>query len=282
MPKSLMKMAVTALALATAAPVFAQEMAIDRVVATVNGTEITLGHMLLVRAALPEQYQQLPNEALWDGILEQLVQQEVLAQSPEAEETKRYMLAIQNERRALLASEVISTTAADAATEEAIQRAYNAEYASADEGKEFNASHILSETEAESQAIYNEVSGGADFSETARTKSTGPSGANGGSLGWFSAGMMVEDFQKAVEAMQPGDISGPIKTQFGWHVIKLNEIRVKEAPKLEDVREQLLAQIQQDAVQARIDQLVSMAEITRVGSAVADTSLLSQFELLEK
>jgi peptidyl-prolyl cis-trans isomerase C len=177
---------------------------------------------------------------------------------------------------------VISTTAADAATEEAIQRAYNAEYASADEGKEFNASHILSETEAESQAIYNEVSGGADFSETARTKSTGPSGANGGSLGWFSAGMMVEDFQKAVEAMQPGDISGPIKTQFGWHVIKLNEIRVKEAPKLEDVREQLLAQIQQDAVQARIDQLVSMAEITRVGSAVADTSLLSQFELLEK
>jgi peptidyl-prolyl cis-trans isomerase C len=94
--------------------------------------------------------------------------------------------------------------------------------------------------------------------------------------------MMVEPFQKAVEALQAGEISGPVKTQFGWHVIKLNESRIKEAPTLEQVRAQLEAQLQQDAVQTRIDELVRTGQITRVTASEIDPSILSNIDLLEQ
>ena len=74
----------------------------------------------------------------------------------------------------------------------------------------------------EAKAIVEELKGGADFAATAREKSTGPSGPGGGSLGWFGAGAMVPEFETAVAAMEAGDISDPVQTQFGWHVIKLN------------------------------------------------------------
>jgi peptidyl-prolyl cis-trans isomerase C len=282
MPKSLMKSAIAAIAITFALPALAQDNPLDRVVATVNGTEITLGHMLMARASLPEQYQQLPDAALWDGIVEQLVQQEALAQTPQAEETKRMQLALDNERRSLLAAEAVAAIAKSAVTDEAVQAAYDAEYQSGEQGREYNASHILVETEEAATAIVAELTAGADFEETAKEKSTGPTGPNGGSLGWFSAGMMVEPFQKAVEALQAGEISGPVKTQFGWHVIKLNESRIKEAPTLEQVRAQLEAQLQQDAVQTRIDELVRTGQITRVTASEIDPSILSNIDLLEQ
>ncbi|MCT4559070.1 MAG: peptidylprolyl isomerase [Pelagimonas sp.] len=277
-----MKSAIAAIAITFALPALAQDNPLDRVVATVNGTEITLGHMLMARASLPEQYQQLPDAALWDGIVEQLVQQEALAQTPQAEETKRMQLALDNERRSLLAAEAVAAIAKSAVTDEAVQAAYDAEYQSGEQGREYNASHILVETEEAATAIVAELTAGADFEETAKEKSTGPTGPNGGSLGWFSAGMMVEPFQKAVEALQAGEISGPVKTQFGWHVIKLNESRIKEAPTLEQVRAQLEAQLQQDAVQTRIDELVRTGQITRVTASEIDPSILSNIDLLEQ
>ena len=282
MLKTLIKPAVAALALSAALPAVAEEITADTVVATVNGTEITLGNMLAVRATLPQQYQQLPNDALWEGILDQIIQQEALAQSKEAEETRRVRVSLENERRSLLAAEAITKIAERATTEDAIQAAYDAQYANAEMGREFNASHILLETEEEANEVLAEVKGGADFAETARNRSTGPSGPNGGALGWFSAGMMVQPFQTAVEALNVGDVTGPVQTQFGWHVIKLNETRVKEAPALEEVRGELVQKVQQDAVQAHIQSLVSKAEVTRTGMAEIDTDSLSQIELLEE
>ncbi|WP_121631148.1 peptidylprolyl isomerase [Tropicibacter alexandrii] len=282
MLKTLIKPAFAALALTVAAPAVAEEVTADTVVATVNGTEITLGNMLAVRAGLPQQYQQLPNDALWEGILDQIIQQEALAQSKEAVETRRVRVSLENERRSLMAAEAITKIAERATTDNAIQAAYDAEYANAEMGKEFNASHILVETEEEAAEILAEVKGGADFAETARARSTGPSGPNGGSLGWFSAGMMVQPFQTAVESLNVGDVTGPVQTQFGWHVIKLNETRVKEAPALEEVRAELVQKVQQDAVQDHIQSLVGKAEVTRKGMAEIDTSVLSQVELLEE
>ena len=285
MRKTLTTLSAAALAVTMAMPAQAQdqaeEMELDTVVATVNGEDITLGHMLMVRTTLPEQYQQLGDDVLWDGILDQLVRQAALAQDENAVETKRVTLAIDNERRALLAGEVVKAIAEDAVTDEAVQAAYDADYTGEDMGKEFNASHILVETEEEAQALVEELNGGADFAELAREKSTGPSGPNGGELGWFSAGMMVKPFEDAVKGMEPGAVSDPVQTQFGWHVIKLNESRAKEAPALDEVRGEIEMSLQQQAVEKYIDETLASAEVTRMDKSEADVSALSNMQLLE-
>jgi parvulin-like peptidyl-prolyl isomerase len=153
--------------------------------------------MIVLRAQLPEQYQQLPPEVLFDGVLEQLINQEILAQQDEAV-ARAIELRLDNERRALQANEVITDFAATAVTEEAIQAAYDEAVAGAEAEQEFNAAHILVETEDEALALIEELNGGADFAALAQEHSTGPSGPNGGSLGWFGLGMMVPPFEAAV------------------------------------------------------------------------------------
>lgn len=276
------KMSAGAFALMLALPVQAQDtLTADSVVATVNGTEITLGHMLMVRASLPDQYQQLPDDVLWDGIMDQIVQQTVLSQQDSGEETRRIKLALENERRALLAAQVIEGIVGDAITDEAVQAMYDENYLQGEQSEEYNASHILVETEEEAAAIVEELNGGADFAEVARAKSTGPSGPNGGQLGWFGAGMMVPEFQTAVEELEVGEISGPVQTQFGWHVIILNEKRTKEAPALEAVRGEIENQLSQQAVTQKIDELTDAATVTRTAKEEVDTSVLSNIGLLE-
>ncbi|MGR3494768.1 peptidylprolyl isomerase [Citreimonas sp.] len=282
MSKMTLRLAAAALAVSLAAPGHAQdEPTADTVVATVNGQDVTLGQMIMIRASLPDEYQQLPPDVLWQGILDQIVQQEVLAQTDMATETRRVRTALQNERRSLLASEVIGQIAEGAVTDEAVREAYEAQFAEAAQGSEYNASHILVESEEEAQAIAEEVRGGADFATAARERSTGPSGPNGGSLGWFGPGMMVEPFQQAVEQLEPGEISDPVQTQFGWHVIKLNETRTAEAPELDEVRGQIESELQQQAVQEFIDARVAEAEITRTAPGEIDTSTLSDLDLLQ-
>ena len=282
MPKHLLKLSTIALLCTTALPVQALDApTADTVVATVDGTESTLGHMIMVRAGLPEQYQQVPAEVLFDGILEQLVQQAALAQSEGAEESRRVKIALDNERRTLLASEAIEQVATAAVSEEALQSAYDAKYASAELGQEYNASHILVATEEEAAAIAEELDGGADFAELAREKSTGPSGPNGGELGWFSAGMMVAPFQEAVETLEAGTISGPVQTDFGWHVIKLNETRALAAPELDAVRDELTGEVQRAAVEAKITELVEASEVEKVSKEEIDVNALNDLSLLE-
>ncbi len=277
------KLSASAFALMLALPVQAQDtLSADSVVATINGTEITLGHMLMIRASLPDQYQQLPDEVLWDGILDQIVQQTVLSQQDSGEESRRVQLALENERRALMAAQVIEDIVDDAVTDEAVQALYEETYLQGEPTEEFNASHILVATQEEAAAIAEDVRGGADFATVAQEKSTGPSGPNGGQLGWFGPGMMVPEFQTAVEGMEIGAISDPVQTQFGWHVIKLNEKRVQAAPELASVREELEATLSQDAVSQRIDELTASADVTRTAKEEVDTSVLSNLGLLEE
>ena len=257
------------------------EVDIDTVVATVNGTDITVGHMLAARAILPEQYQQLPDEVLFTGLLDQLVQQTALAQSVEGELPKRIEIQIENERRSLTAGEKIDEIMAQPVDDAAIQAAYDAQYSDAEPEQEYNASHILVETEEEAKAIQEEIEGGADFETVAREKSTGPSGPSGGSLGWFGPGMMVPEFETAVAGMEAGAVSDPVQTQFGWHVIKLNEVRTKDAPALEDVRDELELQVRQTRAQEEIEELAAAADVDRSGAEGIDPSVLQRSELLE-
>jgi peptidyl-prolyl cis-trans isomerase C len=265
-----------------ALPLAAQEEpSLETVVATVNGTEITLGHLIVARASLPEQYQQLPDEVLFTGLLDQLVQQTALADSFDGTLPPRVTLSLENETRSLTAGEVIEGVMAEPVDEAALQAAYEEQYTNAEAETEYNASHILVETQEEAQAIREELEGGADFAALARDKSTGPSGPGGGSLGWFGAGMMVPTFEQAVMALEPGAVSDPVETQFGWHVIKLNETRQSEAPTLDEVREELETQIRQTKVQEAIEGVTAEADVDRSGAEGIDPSVLRNLDWLE-
>ena len=280
MSKFTMFLASAASVVTLAAPVLAQDTTADTVVATINGTDITVGHMIITRAQLPQQYQQFPPDVLFSGILDQLIQQTLLSQSLK-NETDRMMLSLENERRSLRAGEVITNLTGNAVTEEAIQAAYDARFSGAEPETEYNASHILVETLEEAVAVQAEIEAGADFAEVAAEKSTGPSGPNGGQLGWFGPGMMVAPFEAAVVEMEVGTLSGPVETQFGFHIITLNETRVKEAPAIETLRPELEAELQQSAIEDKITELREAAEITQVDEGSIDPTLLTNPGLLE-
>lgn len=267
------------LAAGLAQPVAAQEeVSPETVVATVNGTEITLGHMLVLRSRLPAQYQQLDDQVLYDAILDQLIQQTVLGETA-GELSQINQLILANEERALLAGQIVAEAAEAALTDEAIQAAYAATYADAGGDTEYNAAHILVETEEEAAALVADLADGAEFGALAREHSTGPSGPNGGDLGWFSEGMMVPPFEEAVLALEVGEVSEPVETQFGWHVIVLNDTRQTTAPELEAVRGEIEMQVQQDAVQALVDSLTAEADVVRPDEPL-DPAVLSDMSLL--
>ena len=263
------------------APSFAQE-SVDptAVVARVNGQEITLGHIIVTFAALPQQYQQIPAETLYPNILEQLIQQSALAQSFGADDPLYVQLSIENEHRALRAAEEIDLLLKSNLTEADIQAAYDAEYSEGFGGDEFNASHILLDTEEEAKAVKTMLDGGSDFAALAAEKSTGPSGPNGGSLGWFGLGAMVPEFEASVTSLEPGQVSEPIQTQFGWHIVKLNEQRKKTAPLLDEVREEIANRLQSELLENHVAELTSAAEIERPEIEGLDMNVIKDMNLI--
>jgi peptidyl-prolyl cis-trans isomerase C len=251
----------------------------NSVVATVNGSEITLGQMIMARTTLPQQYLSLPDDVLFSGILDQLIQQSVLAQTV-SDTPKQVEIALENERRALLAAAVVDDIVSSAVTDEALQKAYDETFASAEPAREWNASHILVETEGEAIALIDRIKAGEEFAALAQEASSDSSAANGGELGWFQSGMMVPDFEAAVVALEAGEVSAPVQTQFGWHVVKLNETRLSEVPTLDQVREELRPQVERAAVQARLDELTAAAAVERPGAEL-DPALIKNLDLLE-
>lgn len=283
-PKTLLAGAALCLALAT--PGLAQddtapaEVTADTVVATVDGVDITIGHMIAMRETLSDQNKGLPDEVLFEGLLERLIQQRAVSQSVD-EPGKATELAIENEESALIASGKVAEIAASIEVTDAdLQAAYDEKYADYEPVKEFNASHILVETEEEALALIEELEGGADFAELAKAKSTGPSGPNGGTLGWFGPGMMVKPFEDAVVTMEPGDVSEPVETQFGWHVVKLNETRLPEAPALDEVRGTLESELWEAKLREEIAAIVDGAEIERPDVSDIDPAVLKDMSLI--
>ncbi|AFO89241.1 peptidylprolyl isomerase [Phaeobacter inhibens] len=281
MRKGLTYLSGLALTVALTLPISAAaEPHANTVVATVNGEEITIGHMIIARATLPQQYQQLPDDVLYDAILDQLIQQTSLKQELNGEVPKYVVLSLENEARSLLAADVIEKVMENAASDEDLRTAYDEKYTDGTGGDEFNASHILVETEEDAADIRAELDAGADFATLARERSTGPSGPNGGELGWFSKGRMVPEFEEAVLVMGAGDVSDPVQTQFGWHVIKLNDRRTSAAPTFDEVREELATQMRQEAVEDRVLSLTTAATIERPEIEDLDPAILKNLDLV--
>jgi peptidyl-prolyl cis-trans isomerase C len=253
------------------------------VLATVNGTEITLGHVIALREQLPPQYQSLPDETLFGGLLDQLVDQELLAEqqsaSPESDPLT-VKLQLENDRRGALAGIAAQAAVEGAVDDAAVQAVYDEEMKSFQPQPEFNASHILVDSEDKAKALKAEIDGGADFAEVAKANSSDGSAANGGSLGWFGSGQMVPEFDAAVKGMEVGGVAGPVQTQFGWHLIKLNEKRDSTPPPLEQVRADIENRLRQEALQAKLEALRAEATIERPETglppaAIRETDLLT-------
>lgn len=269
-----------ALSFALATSALAQDVTADTVVARVGDTEITMGEVIIARAQLPQQYDQFTDAVLFDGVIDQLIQQQLLADALETVPA-RIDLALQNERRAMLAGEVITAITETAVTEEALQAAYDGRFADADDVSEFNASHLLVETEEEAIAAKARIDDGAEFADVARDVSTGPTGPNGGNLGWFGAGAMVPEFENAIMAIEVGDVTDPFQTQFGWHVATLNEMRVQSRPSLDDLRRELTGQLQEAAVTARLEELSAGQDITKPADGDFDPEIINNLDLLD-
>lgn len=261
---------------------FAQDATAATVVARVNGVEITLGHMIAARAALPEQYKNLPDETLFKGVMDQLIQQAALEQSIEGKVPLRDQLQLENSRRDYMSNVALTDVALDAVTDTALQQAYDARFAAFAPQKEYSAAHILVDNEQKANELLAELGSGADFAQLATANSTDTgSGAKGGDLGWFGAGVMVKPFEDAVVTAEIGKVAGPIKSDFGWHLILVKETRIADKPTLEAMREELTAELQQRAIEAHIKTITEAASVERLGDDL-DTSVLSDTSLLDE
>lgn len=269
-----------AFALLFSSSLAAEEANLDTVVATVSGTELTIGHMLDVKRQLPEQYQTLEGSVLFNGIIDQLIQQELLSGTI-TDDPSWLGTAMENQRRNILSSVVINALRANAITEDTLQTAYASKFPEGSGEQEYKASHILVETEQEVRDLLVMLDDGADFGGLATEHSIGPSGPRGGDLGWFGKGQMVTPFENAVMGMDAGTYVGPVQTQFGYHLIFLNDRRVTAPPPFEDVRGELEVEIQNATVEDHLRGLIANADVV-MSDGTIDPSVLSTLDLMAK
>ncbi len=232
-------------------------------IATVNGEIITELQRDTHSAQFAARGQQASDEVVTDELISlELMRQEAIKQgldkSPELEAEMKIMRA-----RVLANALLTNFTESVDTSDEALQAEYNKQIAAA-QASEYNASHILLEDEAKAKEIILELDGGADFAEAAKKYSTGPSGENGGELGWFDQGAMVPEFSAAAAELEVGKYSAvPVKTQFGYHIIKLADKRAKEPQPFESVKEQLRGAVMRDRIADFVDGLHSAATIEK-------------------
>jgi len=278
---SLSIMFITAIPSGARAQGTGQTVGFDRVVARVDGTEITLGHMMVLRGNLPAQYQSLPMDVLFNGLLEQLIQQTALEKTMQGKLSKLDIMSLENFSRSYVANLALQGVVGNVATPQALQLAYDTRVASMAEKTEYRAAHILVASIDEAEALKAELDAGADFAELASRSSTDTgSGTEGGELGWFGIGTMVAPFEAAVVSMNVGAVSSPVQTDFGWHLIKLQETRIQTAPSLEEMTPELTAELEQKAVDAYLLTLLNGVNVEKDVEGL-DPNLLNDTTLLQ-
>lgn len=239
----------------------------DPVVARVNGTELHRSALEAAQANLPAQYQQMPLELLYDPLLDQIVNAQLLldqAAAAKVEDDPAFQSQLAEVRTQLAREFVLRAEVERVVTEADLRRRYDDYVKANPPADEVRASHILVATEDEAKAVAAELAQGADFALLARTKSTDPSAAqNGGDLGFFKHDDMVPEFSDAAFALAAGEISAPVKTAFGWHVIRLAERRQATPPAFEDVAEQLRGQAAAEVIESFLAKLRADAVIER-------------------
>ncbi len=237
------------------------------VLATVGENNVTIGDAALTFSTLPEQMRSQPDDTMLEAITEQLISEYALmdkALEAGLEKSREVQARLVAARRATLAEAYITSELAERVNDEALRDGYDKMTRDFPEEEEVRARHILVDEEDDAKAIAKALRGtDEDFAKLAAEKSTGPSGASGGDLGYFKKGDMVAPFAEAAFAMQPGDISDPVKTQFGWHVIKLEDRRTSKPPSFEELEPQLRQQLMQATAQAIIAEVKEGASVEK-------------------
>ena len=237
-------------------------------VATVNGTEIQLKEILDLIEQLPEEFQNQPLTNYFDQMVDEVINTKLAAEAGQKSALSgdpKVIAAMRIAAQKVLAENWLRTELAKSVTEEAIEKAYDAYVADTASREEVKASHILLADEQTAISAIQKLKDGADFSELAQEISTGPSGPNGGDLGYFGRGAMVPAFEQAAFSLETGSFtSSPVQSQFGWHVIKLFDKRISEAPSQEDMSQQLIQNITKLSFARIIETLRADAEIEKI------------------
>ena len=242
----------------------------DPVIARVNGVDIKQSDLALaeedvgadMQAASPEAKREHLISYLADIIMvTQAADKKNLADNPDFKRRLAFL------RSKLLMGYELQQEAKTALTDEALKQTYDEAVKSMSGQEEVRARHILVEGEDEAKAILEQLKGGADFAKLAKEKSKDPGAAEGGDLGYFTKDQMVPEFADVAFKMYPGQLSNPVKTQFGWHVIKVEDKRIKQPPEFEKVKDQIEAYLARKAQSDFITKLRQSAKVERLDKA---------------
>lgn len=238
----------------------------DKAIATVNGAEIRESDLKMIEQIMGRAVQQIPDEMRRSELTRVLIDLTLVAEAARKEgylDRADVQQALrQAERDALYTAYLTDLT--QNVSDADLEAAYAELTAKFEPEEEVSARHILLETEEEAKEIKALLDGGADFAALAVEKSTGPSSVDGGDLGYFTKGLMVEPFASVAFAQEVGSITDPVETQFGWHVIKVEDKRMSAAPALEEVRDSLMAKLVPQKITKKLEDLRAAAEIKRV------------------
>ena len=231
-------------------------------VAGVNGVYISKASLATLEAEIAQRSrgQSFPKEQM----IEELIQRELLVQDAiqkQLDKTPEFTERLVTLKKSLLSQAAIQNyLKSNTITDAELEAEYNKNVGQA--GTEYKARHILVKTEDEAKLIIVELDKGGDFVELAKGKSTGPSGPQGGDLGWFTSDQMVGPFSEATIALEDGKYTTePVQTKFGWHIILKEGTRAQTPPPFESVKEQIRPALQRKKMQAFLDSLRSQAKI---------------------
>jgi peptidyl-prolyl cis-trans isomerase C len=242
----------------------------DPVLARVDGHDIRSSEVMALIRRLPQQSQEVPMEKLVPAMVDTLINTQLIQEAAEKEhmqndpEVKRRLAAAQD---GVMRQVFIERLVAKDLTDPKLHAEYDDYIKSVPRGEEIDARHILVKTEAEAKQVIAQLEHGADFVKLAKEKSIDPAGKDsGGDLGWFTKDQMVPEFADAAFSLKVGQFTKtPVKTRFGWHVIKLVDRRVAPPPSFDDVKRQLVMRIQTDVIGAKVKELRSHAKIEIIG-----------------
>jgi peptidyl-prolyl cis-trans isomerase C len=257
-----------AIVLLAGLPLRAEET--NPVLAKVNGAEIRQSDVTLAEEELGPSLAQMDPATKKENVLAFLIDMKIVAKAAEAkkiEDRDDFKARLAFTRNRLLMDNLLAAEGKAATTEEAMKKVYDEAAKQIEGEQEVHARHILVETEDEAKAIEAELKKGADFAELAKKKSKDPGASDGGDLGFFTKDQMVPEFSAAAFSLEPGKISDPVKTQFGWHIIKVEEKRNRKAPDFEQVKGQIETYVTRKAQAEYVAKLRESAKVERMDQA---------------
>src|SRR5580693_197338 len=259
-----------AMVLLAGLPVRAEDA--NPVLAKVNGAEIRQSDVALAEEELGPSLAQMDPATKKDNVLAFLIDMKIVAKAAEAkkiEERDDFKARLAFTRNRLLMDNLLAVEGKAATTEDAMKKVYDDASKQITGEQEVHARHILVETEDEAKAVEEELKKGADFAELAKKKSKDPGASDGGDLGFFTKEQMVPEFSAVAFALEPGKISDPVKSQFGWHIIKVEEKRDRKPPDFAQVKAQIETYVTRKAQADYVAKLRETAKVERMDKSDA-------------